>query len=250
MDAKKFLFLSSAQRWAISLGLLGLVALSLAGFFLAPRLPALPDLGTASLELLKLLLTAAAAWVLVLLYASSNSFERIEKETVRFLTRDLCRPGRPLAQIDGIALRELETSAPMTMRRLSAERTSVTYEVQNAEGDRLHLWCNLNVSEFACVFMLPGEHAAQYEQVYGATLAGFARRGLEVTCFGLVSHRFDDQPARDHLELYVVRNLAPDFLFDAGARVQMAQSLWSDLRSFLVCAARARQAGAAGPAQA
>jgi len=250
MDAKKFLFLSSVQRWAISLGLLSLVALSLAGFFLAPRFPALPDLGTASLELLKLLLTAAAAWVLVLLYASSNSFERIEKETVRFLTRDLCRPGRPLAQIDGIALRELEASAPMKMRQISAERTSVTYEVQNAEGDRMHLWCNLNVSEFACVFMLPGEHAARYEQVYGATLAGFARRGLEVTCFGLVPHRFDDQPARDHLELYVVRNLSPDFLFDAGARVQLAQSLWSDLRSFLVCAARARQAVAAGPAQA
>ncbi len=141
-------------------------------------------------------------------------------------------------------------SAPMTMRRISVERTSVTYQVQNAESDPVHLWCNLNVSEFACVFLLPGEHAERYEQVYGATLAGFARLGLEVTCFGLVPHRFDDQPERDHLELYVVRNLAPDFLFDAGARVQLAQSLWSDLRTFLVCAARARQAAAADPEQA
>lgn len=74
----------------------------------------------------------------------------------------------------------------MTMRRISVERTSVTYQVQNAESDPVHLWCNLNVSEFACVFMLPGEHAERYEQVYGATLAGFARLGLEVTWSALI----------------------------------------------------------------
>lgn len=241
MDAKKFLFLSSAQRWVISLALLGLVVVAMAGFWWAPQLRGPAELGAASLELLKLLLTAAAAWVLVLLYASSNSFERIEKETVRFLTRDLCRPGRPLAQIDGIALRELEASAPMAMRRVSAERTSVTYEVKNAQGDMLHLWCNLNVNEVACVFMLPEQHAADYQRIYGAALSGFTRRGVEVTCFGKVPHSFEGEPVREYLELYLVRELASDFLFDAGARVRLAQSLWGDLRAFLVCAARERE---------
>lgn len=137
---------------------------------------------------------------------------------------------------------DLEASAPVKMRRLTAERTSVTYEVVNAEGDRINFWCNLNVNEFACVFMLPAEYAYNYELVYSATLSGFARRGIEITSFGIVSKSFDGQPPQRCLELYLVRTLGPDFLFDAGARVQLAQSLWGDLRSFLVCTARARQA--------
>ncbi|HEY1103918.1 MAG TPA: hypothetical protein VGE70_10915 [Burkholderiaceae bacterium] len=94
MDGKKFLFLSRRQRWTISLGLGSLLAAALLGVVYAPVAVdgQVQRLGNVSADALKLLLTAAAGWVLVLLYTSSNSFGRIERETVAFLTRDLCRP--------------------------------------------------------------------------------------------------------------------------------------------------------------
>ena len=240
MDAKKFLFLSSAQRWTITFSLLFLISGSIYGLLFSSSFPTLTNLSEGSLEVLKLLLTASAAWVLILLYASSNSFARIEKETLRFLVNDLSRPSQRYERVHGFQMQELETSAPVSMKRLNVDRTSVTYQISNTDGDCLHMWCNLNVNEFACVFMLPAQHQERYKQIYSATLAGFKRRGLEVTCFGLVPHTFGSESQQNFMELYVLRNLPADFLFDAGARVQLAQTLWGDVRSFMVSAARAR----------
>ncbi|PWB43132.1 MAG: hypothetical protein C3F19_03525 [Rhodocyclales bacterium] len=244
MDGKKFLFLSRAQRWTISLGLMLLMAVALLGVIYGPHSEMHQHIGNVSAEALKLLLTASAGWVLVLLYTSSNSFERIEQETVAFLTRDLCRSaeqgGRRFEARPGI----IDDTVPLSMACIASTRTSVTYEVAGASDQRMHFWCNLNVCDMETVFMLPSEHADHYEAVYAATLNGFRHRNLSVTSFGLVTHRFhaDGQP-RQYLELYVTQTFERDFLFDAAARIHAAQALQGDLRSFLVSGARAVSAG-------
>jgi hypothetical protein len=239
MDAKKFLFLSASQRWIISIALNVAIAISLFGIFFAHKFPEIQALSTTSLEVLKLLLTAGAAWVFVLLYASSNSFARIEKETLRFLTADLRRPSIPVGlSVNDIKTSAIEADASVKMQCISMDRTSVTYKLSSSTGCSIYLWCNLNVNEFACIFILPEDHANNYKQIYAATLKGFARRGLDVTNFGLVGHKFEQGKTINYLELYVVRDLEADFLFDAAARVRVSQLLWGDLRSFLVCAER------------
>lgn len=240
MDGKKFLFLSRAQRWTISLGLLLLMAAAMLGVVYGPHSDTHQHLGNVSAEALKLLLTASAGWVLVLLYTSSNSFGRIEKETVAFLTRDLCRPAAQGARRFEARPGIIDDTAPLTMACIAATRTSVTYEVAAGPGQSLYFWCNLNVCDMSTVFMLPGEHAGSYETVYAATLNGFRHRNLAVTSFGLVPHRFhaDGQP-RPYLELYVTQRFERDFLFDAAARIHAAQALQGDLRSFLVSHSRA-----------
>lgn len=116
MDGKKFLFLSRRQRWTISLGLGSLLAAALLGVVYAPVAVdgQVQRLGNVSADALKLLLTAAAGWVLVLLYTSSNSFGRIERETVAFLTRDLCRPAERRARPGAV-----DDNAPMVMQCLA-----------------------------------------------------------------------------------------------------------------------------------
>lgn len=247
MDGKKFLFLSRGQRWTISLGLGSLLAAALLGVVYAPVAVdgQVQRLGNVSADALKLLLTAAAGWVLVLLYTSSNSFGRIERETVAFLTRDLCRPAERRARPGAV-----DDNAPMVMQCLATTRTSVTYVVASDPARPLYVWCNLNVCDLSVVFMLPGEHAGDYETVYAATLKGFRHRNLDVTNFGLVTHRHAaDGQERPYLELYVTQSFERDFLFDAAARVHAAQALHGDLLSFLVSDARALAKRVAPPPQ-
>ena len=111
------------------------------------------------------------------------------------------------------------------MERRSVEQTSVTYEASNAEGDRMYMWCNLHVNEFACVFMLSAQHLESYETIHAVTLTGFKRRRFEVTCFGRVPHSLNAEPQQDFMKLCLLRSLSTDFLIDAGTRVKLAQTL-------------------------
>lgn len=241
MEGKKFLFLSSMQRWSVSIVLLALVFGATAAIALGAQHSQYAKLVDVSAETLKLALTASAGWVLVLLYASANSSRRIERETRRFLDVDLVRPTlTPAFLRSTVAL--FDGEAPLTMQRLHATRTSATYRVSDGAGRAMHFWCDLNVYDLAVVFMLPGEVAPLYERVFEPTLAGFKRRGIEVQSFGLVTHRFDDPPApRQYLELYMTRTLPEDFLFNAASRFHAAQALAGDLTSFIGCLRRAEQ---------
>lgn len=239
MEGKKFLFLSSMQRWSVSAVLLALVAAATAAVAFGAHQTQFAKLVDVSAETLKLALTASAGWVLVLLYASANSSRRIERETRRFLDVDLVRP-----TLASAALRSsgalFDDEMPLTMQRLHATRTSATYRVSDGAGRVMHFWCNINVYDLAVVFMLPGEVAPVYESVFEPTLAGFKRRGIEIQSFGLVTHRFEHPAAaRLHLELYMTRTLQEDFLFNAASRFHAAQALAGDLTSFIGCLRRA-----------
>lgn len=239
MEVKKFLFLSRTQLWLVSSVLVLIIvvaACSVAYCVHRSDLQKIVDLGG---ETLKLALTASAAWALVILYASSNSPRRIESETRAFLRVDLVRPSRSSQESTSVSGAVVDDEVRIDMLPVACTNNSVTYKVSDASGQSMYLWCSLNVSDLAVVFMLPSRHADRYEQIYSATLAGFKRRAVEIVSFGLVPHQYDAERMHDYLELYSAQSLAEDFLFNASARYRTAHSLFGDLRSFLVCMRRA-----------
>ena len=243
MDGKKYLFLSFGQRLAVSLALTILALCAIGLIVFGARQSGFPKLYELGAEMLKLILTASAAWVLILLYASSNSFGRIERETRIFFEVDLLRPSKRDSSSlslpsEYVADDEVQTS----MECIARTASSVTYRVTDAARQSLHFWCSLNVHDLAVVFMLPASTAPYYESIYAATLAGFRRRGVEVISFGLVAHKYGNASGTAmYLELYLTQSFAKDFLFNAAARHHAAQSLFGDVRSFLVCMRRAEE---------
>jgi hypothetical protein len=98
IETKKFIFLSRRQRHAVS-WLLGLLLIGSVGLLISSKVWAPdPELKMLSIDLIKILVTAWGAWGLILLYASANSFERINKETENFLVQDLPRAFTTSAQ--------------------------------------------------------------------------------------------------------------------------------------------------------
>jgi hypothetical protein len=84
--------------------------------------------------------------------------------------------------------------------------------------------------------------ADSYERFFQASLKGFASQDLVVRSFGVQKHDADGAlpEVATFLEIYVVRKLPNDFLFDAGSRYATANSLYGDARSLAVEAARAK----------
>lgn len=191
-----------------------------------------------SADVLKIALTAWAGWVVFLLYASANSFKRIHDETTRFLTNDI--PGAFAAQSSAA---RSPKPGDLSLTEIGRKPGRVGYRVSHGKSESIAIWCRLNVCELSIVFYLPAEFADDYKRIYQATIAGFARNEISVDSFGVQTDDVDgmlDAPM-SCFEMYVVRRLGMDFLFDAAARTYVAQALCGDARSFLIETERERE---------
>ncbi|HUH61211.1 MAG TPA: hypothetical protein VL001_14190 [Candidimonas sp.] len=230
VDGKKFLFLSNRQRTTITAIFICMLTLCSIAIYLAASKPALISLLQPSVELLKLILAGSGGWGLIVLYASSNSQNRIKKETLRFFDQDITNTFHE----NGYSTTPATNGLGVQLIRNMAG--SAVFALSN-QGERvLLLWCRLNVYELSIVFLLPPQFAHQYQNIYEATLKGFERTGTAVDCFGVQTHDVDGglPTAEEFLELYVYRRLPPDFLFDAASRMYAANQIYGDARSFLM----------------
>src|SRR5690606_13992364 len=100
-----------------------------------------------SVDILKLILTASAGWGLIVLYASSNSQNRISKETSRFFHDDVMGAFRDngfstvLPAHEGFGVELVKNKAGTAIFALSSHGKTV-----------LLFWCRLNVYELSIVF--------------------------------------------------------------------------------------------------
>ncbi|HVT31813.1 MAG TPA: hypothetical protein VHE32_04165 [Rhodanobacteraceae bacterium] len=230
IDGKNLLFISSRQRIAISLLLGALLAACIVALAIAFHRSASSELIQSLTDLLKLLLTSTGVWGLIVLYASANSHERIEKETEAFLKKDVVRA---LQRVTSPHRSPRKPKVRLSL--LHAWANVGIYEAHVAENRYAVAWCRLNVNQISTVFMLPGKYADRFEEVYDATLKGFSSDNVTAKSFGLQTHDLSGllkKPER-FLEIFVKRSLASDFLFDAAARTALANSLAGDLYSFI-----------------
>lgn len=239
IEDRKVFYISKRQRTAVTLVVGG--AILLFGLLLVCTVatPSLQHAVSPVAELLKLSLTGAAVWLLIVMYASANSAERISKETDAFFDEDLRRAFNnagfvDAASGDGTTVELLRNSAGTCMvRTVRGLRTVI-------------LWCNLNVNRISVVYLLDAEFESAWESTFIASVKGLKAQGLSVEEFGTNTHDADGAlpHASRHFELYSVRALPDDFLFNAAARYALAANLVGDARSFLIETERAHKEAA------
>ncbi|MHB8949079.1 MAG: hypothetical protein ACYC4S_08450 [Rhodoferax sp.] len=236
IETKKFIFLSNRQRHVVSF-LLGFVLLAAIGLLVATRLWFQDqEIKLLSIDLIKLAVTAWGAWGLILLYASANSFERINKETRNFLERDIRRAFDTSAlKIDKVAIDPINEGLKLNL--VVQTRNSAVYEFVSGTGFSIHFYCKLNVYDLAILVFLPEAHASNYKNIYETSLKYLEDNGIKVMFMGVFEERW--LPAKQkRLQIQILRSLGDDFLFDAARRTYVADLIFGDLRAFLVRAQR------------
>jgi hypothetical protein len=236
IETKKFIFLSRRQRHAVS-WLLGLLLIGSVGLLISSKVWAPdPELKLLSIDLIKILVTAWGAWGLILLYASANSFERINKETENFLVQDLPRAFTTSAQNVGRnAIDPLNQG--LGLRLIVQTRNSVIYEFKSGTGFAIHFYCKLNVHDLSILVYLPAHHAANHAHIYQTSLKYLEDNGIKHNVMGV----FEERWLPDHqqkFQIQILRTMGDDFLFDAAQRSYVADLVFGDMRAFLLRAQR------------
>lgn len=237
IETKKFIFLSSRQRRWVSwlLGLLLLLSIVLLVTFSKFYQDA--EIKTLSIDLVKLLVTAWGAWGLILLYASSNSYNRINTETMAFMEVDIPRAfssakvqrgDRPMDPVDeGLALDIVVNTNQATVYRFS-----------DSAGFNIHFYCRSNIYEMVVMLYLPAEPAEKSDDIYKTSLAYLRDSNVKVSPMGVYEMNWTDTPEK-RLVFQIIRPAGEDFLFDAAKRAYLANCIYGDVRAFFL---RARKA--------
>lgn len=240
LETKKFIFLSSRQRTGVSclLGVLLLISIALLLFtkfkFQDQEIKAL------SIDLIKLTVTAWGAWGLILLYASSNSFERISKETRIFLEQDIPRAFSMSAiQVGNNVLDPLNSG--LKLKIIAETHQSAIYEFSNDKGFSIHFHCRFNVYDLTVLIYLPADHAFAYQKIYETSLSYLQESGVKVMPMGVFESHWL-QSKENRFQIQIIRSVSEDFLFDAAKRVYLAGCIFGDIRAFYLRALRASSA--------
>jgi hypothetical protein len=124
-------------------------------------------------------------------------------------------------------------SEGLSLKLIFQTRNSVGYEFTNAEGFSIHFICRLNVFELTTLVFLPAEHEPNYLTIYKTCLSYLEEGGLKPMMMGIFPEKWLAQNEK-RLQIHFVRKLGEDFLFDAARRCHIADSLFGDMRAFLV----------------
>ena len=227
LEERKLLFITSGQRITITIIFIG--AILALGFliYLSLFFPSISSLTPPLFDVLKLFLTGFAFWGLVLLYASSNSPERIRSETLRFFSNDL------LQAFSNNGFRNTNTGRGREIQLLLNRSGIAVLSIADEGRVVLYVWAQLNVFKLQIVFHLPPQFAPNYQEVYQRSIIGFERDGVSLDTFGTRTQNIEGvlKEPESFLELYVLRKLQEDFLFNAAARTYIANVIYGDTSS-------------------
>lgn len=240
IEAKKFIFLSRWQRNAVSTVLGTLLLISSVLLYLCKTSLQDPEIKLMSIDLIKLTVTAWGAWGLILLYASSNSFSRIDKETLAFLKDDLSRPFLlASSQAQATDLKSEPTGDTPQLRLISESYQGVKY-AYGIDSFKIYFLCRLNVQELSVLVYLPAKHEKDCETIYKTSLSYLREKSeTKVTLMG-VNDAGWLEPGQKRFELQIFRLLSEDFLFDASKRIYISSGVFGDIRAFFLRARKAQ----------
>lgn len=237
IETKKFIFLSSRQRRWVSwlLGFLLFLAIFLLVMF--SRFFQDAEIKALSIDLVKLFLTAWGGWGLILLYASSNSYNRINAETMAFMEVDIPRAfasakvqmgNRPMDPLDqGLELEIVVKTNQATV-----------YRFTDSSGFTIYFYCRSNVYDMTVLLYLPVEPADNFEEIYKTSLAYLRDNNVKVMPMGVYDMNWTDTPDKRFV-IQIIRSVGEDFLFDAAKRAYLANCIYGDVRAFFLRARRA-----------
>jgi hypothetical protein len=217
-DIKQFLFLSKTQKILVSVVLLISFVTAIALIYLSKKQHLDPDFKTLGIDLVKMTLTASAAWVTVLLYASSNSYERINKESGLFLKTDVTRA----FQCSGY---KISIS--------SSTSNQAIYKVEKENLIPLLFLCRLSLTNIEFLAFLPKTHAKSANEIYKNTLDYWEINSVKISNYGVNQAVWRNEKNVEYLEISGIRDIPPQFLFDAGHRSHYADSILGDAKSFI-----------------
>lgn len=227
LEARKFLFITPRQHILITSFFMIATIANIYLLYLFATQPAYDSLMQPAFDLLKLILTGFAFWGLIFLYASSNSPERIRRETSRFFAEDLLR-----------AFTDNGYNATNPNKKVNLLRNKAGYalfSITDRKITNFYVWCVLNVYRLEVGFLLPPKFANNYQEVYQSTIKGFDQNEVRLETFGVQKQDIDgalEKPESFH-ELFTLRRLKEDFLFDAALRTYMANCIIGDSRSLI-----------------
>ncbi len=237
IETKKFIFLSSLQRKWVSY-LLGFLLLFAVGLLVTyTRFVHDQEMKVLSIDLIKLFVTAWGGWGLILLYASSNSYKRINAETMAFMEIDIPRAfvsakvqlkNRPVDPTD-LGL-ELET--------IINTNQATVYRFSDGTDFNIYFYCRSNIYDMTVMLYLPADSVERSEEIYKTSLTYLRDSNVKVTSMGIYDMNWTDTVER-RLVYQIIRSVGEDFLFDAAKRAYLANCIYGDVRAFFL---RARQA--------
>jgi hypothetical protein len=234
IEAKKFLFLNKIQRWGISLGLF--LALSGAIFLIVFSKIIEPDndLKILGIDLVKMCLTAIAAWIVVLLYVKTNSFERIVKEKISFLTIDIPKAFRTATEAQkSLPLDPVNES--LSIEIILQTASTAIYKFSNLMVDKpLFFYCKISLHNLQLLFFLPPEHGENYLTIYRSAISFWTKSDVGCEVNGIVAARWLGSTDKRFFELLALRKLPEDFLFDEGLRTHYSEIVFGDARAILL----------------
>jgi len=226
-EERKLLFITPGQRITITILFVGAILALGILIYLSLFSPTFSNVTQPLFEVLKLFLTGFAFWGLVLLYASSNSPGRIRSETSRFFSNDLVQA------FANNGFQNTHTGQGKELQLLFNQSGMAVFSVMEGGRVVLYMVALLNVFKLQIVFLLPAKFASNYQDVYHDSIIGFERDGIALDTFGTKTHDIDGllKKPETFLELYVLRKLQEDFLFNAAARTYIANVIFGDTRS-------------------
>ncbi|MEC5217587.1 hypothetical protein RCH09_002545 [Actimicrobium sp. GrIS 1.19] len=236
-ETRKFIFLSSGQRRFVSVGLAGFLIVAISLLVMTKLRWHDLEIKALSIDLIKFAVTAWGGWGLILLYASSNSFNRIQHETKKFLYEDIPRAFGAALVKQGDALGTSVVQDGFGLKVVSENQNALTFELRNASGFSIHFLCRLNVRDLAILIFLPDAHSANYQKIYETSLSFLEDSGCKVKYMGVFGERWLPENER-RMQLHIQRDVGDDFLFDAAKRTYAAQCIYGDLRAFSIRAQR------------
>jgi hypothetical protein len=234
IEAKKFLFLNKYQRWAISLGLF--VALSSAIFLIIFSKIIEPDndLKVLGIDLVKMCLTAIAAWIVILLYVKANSFDRIVLEKNGFLTADIPKAFKSAAETQKyIPIDPVNES--LSLEIISQTASTAIYKFCNASVDKpLYFYSKISLHNLQLLFFLPPEHSQNYSEIYRSALSYWTKSGVDFEVNGVIAAKWLGSEDKRFFELLAFRKIPDDFLFDEALRSHYSEMIFGDARAILL----------------
>lgn len=246
MDFKSFIYLSDRQRWFISAGLAASLAGTAAIIFLSLLEPKDPELRAFGFELFKLIVTASAVWILVLLHTSSNSAKRINQEINKFLTADLQRAfDTYVTPVKGFPLDPLNVN--LAFNAVVRTPNSAIYKmskIDHGETSEIHFFCRITLCEIITLFYLPSRHKDDWQSTYQTAFSFWDENSIKYSNAGV--HRALWHPEKlEMLEIRTLRSISRNFLFEAAERLDVSEKIIGDARAMLM---RTRAADSGGMA--
>jgi hypothetical protein len=217
-EIRQFLFLSRFQRSFVTaiLATVFLSGIALIYFAINGKVDA--ELKTLGIDLLKMSLTGSAAWSAVLLYTSSNSYERVQKETKQFFLTDIPREFR-------------ETEIKLGLLQLKSNK--VIYRATLANLKPIIFMCRLTQTNIEFLIFLPKEDLNLIDKKYKHNISFWERNAVNVAKYGLTKADWVGGEEKEYFEISAIRPLPGQFIFDAASRSHYASLIFGDAASFL-----------------